>query len=131
MQNSGSKVVGFFAYRTRAEVVCVERDACLIAGSEEAMREYLRELTGLTPDKFTIRKTRLGEILEGIRVGAAYAFDEEAYSRFLPLARAAGLPAADADFENARENGRRFFSVRYVQTELAAGELATQVVHDT
>jgi hypothetical protein len=69
-------------------------------------------------DKFTIRKTRLGEILDGVRAGAAYAFDEEAYSGFLPLARAAGLPAVDADFERARSEGRQFFTVRYVPAEL-------------
>ena len=91
MQNSYSKVIGYWAYRSRAEVVCAEHDACLIAGSEEAMREYVREFTGQTADKHTIRKTRFGEILDGIRIGAAYAFDEEAYSRFLPLARGAGF----------------------------------------
>lgn len=112
MQRSYSKVIGFFAYRSRNEVVCVEHDACLIAGSEEAMCEYVREFTGLSSDRFTIRKTRFGEILDGIRVGAAYGFDEESYSRFLPLAQAAGLRAADADFDKARRQGWRFFTFR-------------------
>jgi hypothetical protein len=108
------KVIGFFAYRERSEVICVETDACLIAGSDEAMRQYIRGLTGMLPDKFTIRKTRLGEILDGVSAGAAYAFDEEAYARFRPLARGAGPLAAEADFEKARLEGRRFFTVRYV-----------------
>ena len=116
MNANYSKVIGVFAYRARTEVICVEQDACLIAGSEEAMREYARELTGSAPDELTIRKTRLAEILEGVSVGAAYAFDEEAYSRFLPLALAAGLAASEADFEKARNEGRRFLCVRYVPT---------------
>jgi hypothetical protein len=115
MQDSYSKVIGFFAYRSRAEVVCAEHGACVIAGSEEAMREYVRELTGLSADGCTIRKTRLGEILDGIAVGAAYAFDKESYSRFLPLARAAGLQPADADFEKAQAHGHRFFTFRLLQ----------------
>ena len=118
MNNSQSKVIGVFAYRGRSEVICVEKDACLIAGSDEAMREYIRNLTGMPADRFTIRKTRLGEILDGVSAGAAYAFDEEAYSRFLPLARAAGLPVAEADFEKARSEGRQFFTVRYVPANL-------------
>ena len=118
MNNNYSKVIGVFAYRTRSEVICVEKDACLIAGSNEVMREYIRDLTGMPTDKFTIRKTRLGEILDGMSAGAAYAFDEEAYSRFLPLARAAGMAVADADFEKARSEGRKFFTVRYVPANL-------------
>jgi|ERR1044071_832302 hypothetical protein len=116
MQSNDSKVIGFFAYRSRAEVVCAEHAACVIAGSEEAMCEYIRELTGLSSNACTIRKTRLGEILNGIAVGAAYAFDEESYSRFLPLARAVGLHPMDADFERARARGQRFFTFRLLRT---------------
>jgi len=130
MQNSYSKVIGYWAYRSRAEVVCAEHDACLIAGSEEAMREYVREFTGQTADKHTIRKTRFGEILDGIRIGAAYAFDEEAYSRFLPLARGAGLQAEDADFEKARTHGQRFFTFRYIQIKPVAGDFPTRITHE-
>lgn len=109
-----SKVIGVFAYRARTEVICVNTDACLIAGSEEAMREYVSEFTDSAPDELTIRKTRFVEILDGVRTGAAYAFDEQAYSRFLPLAREAGLSATEADFEKARAEGRRFLCVRWV-----------------
>lgn len=127
MENIYCKVIGFFAYRSRAEVVCAGHDACLIAGSEEAMREYVRELTGMSGDTCTIRKTRLGEILDGIAVGAAYAFDEESYSRFLPLARAAGLQPANADFEEARAHGRRFFTFRLLQIRAFLGHLPRPV----
>jgi hypothetical protein len=121
--NYYGKVIGFFAYRERSQVISVEKDACLIAGSDEAMRQYIRDLTGMLPDKFTIRKTRLGEILDGVSAGAAYAFDEEAYSRFLPLARGAGLPAAEADFEKARLEGRQFFRVRFFRVRHVPVEL--------
>ena len=127
MQNIYHKVIGFFAYRSRAEVVCAEHDACLIAGSEGAMHEYVRELTRLSGDECTIRKTRLGEILDGIAVGAAYAFDEESYSRFLSLARDAGLQPADADFEKAQAHGQRFFTFRLLQTGAFFGHLPRPV----
>jgi hypothetical protein len=82
------------------------------------MRGYIRDLTGMPTEKFTIRKTRLGEILDGMSAGSAYAFDEDAYARFLLLARAAGPPATEADFEKARSEGRLFCTVRYVSSEL-------------
>jgi len=110
-----SKVIGYFAYVSPAEVVCTG-DACVISGSESAMRDYLIELNPDGEGMHTIRKTRFGEIMFGIRSGAAYAFDEEAYSRFYPLAREAGLHVAEADFETARSRGDRFFTVRVLES---------------
>jgi hypothetical protein len=71
------------------------------------MRQYLSELGA--KGGHTIRKTRFGEIMRGLSLGAAYAFDEESYGRFLPLGREAGLALADADF--SRRKGR-FFTVQ-------------------
>lgn len=83
----------------------------MISGSEGAMRTYLQEFGA--KGGHTIRKTRFGEIMQGIRLGAAYAFDEESYGRFLPLGRAAGLALSDADF--SRHNDR-FFSIQIKPT---------------
>lgn len=45
----------------------------------------------------------------GTEPGAAYAFDEESYGRFLPLGKGAGLALADADFSRHKQ---RFFTVQ-------------------
>src|SRR5207248_7142474 len=111
-----TKVIGFFAYRSRQKVVCTDGHACLIAGSEEAMNAYLSEMFAQSADQFTTRKIRFGEILRGLGLGGAYAFDEIAYARFLLLARTSGLPVADADFESARAKDRRFFTVQVLPT---------------
>ena len=71
------------------------------------MRQYLLQLGA--KGSHTIRKTRFGEIMRGLRLGAAYAFDEASYARFLPLGKAAGLALSDADFSL---HGERFFTVR-------------------
>ncbi len=71
------------------------------------MRAYLSQMG--VGGRHTIRKTRFGEIMRGLRLGAAYAFDEESYGRFLPLGRAAGLALAAADFQRHKE---RFFTVQ-------------------
>ena len=79
-----SRVIGYFAYTLSGEVLC-DGDACVIGEAEEEMRFYLKKLTK-GGDNFIIKKTRFGEIMTGISKGAAYAFDEGAYSRFLPQA---------------------------------------------
>jgi len=91
-----SKVIGCFAYTLSGEVLC-DGDACVISGTEEKMRFYLKKLAE-GGDEYTIKKTRFGEIMTGIGKGAAYAFDEGAYSRFLPQAiklKMDGLPSDD------------------------------------
>lgn len=105
MANADSKVMGYFAYSSAQAVVCTGK-ACVISGSESAMRQYLSELGA--NGRHTVRKTRFGEIMQGLSLGAAYAFDEESYGRFLPLGREAGLALSDADF--SRRKGR-FFTV--------------------
>ena len=114
MTNPETKVVGYFAYYTRAQVICTGGDACVISGSAGAMRQYLEELGPERASKATIRKTRFGEILQGLQVGAAYAFDRESYGRFYPLALEAGLPVEAADFDDPSRRRGRFFTVRFI-----------------
>jgi len=56
-----SKVIGYFAYSSPRAVVCSEK-ACVISGSEVAMRAYLQDLGA--QGGHTIRKTRFGEIMQ-------------------------------------------------------------------
>jgi len=111
-RSSETKVVGHFAYYSPLEVLCTDRDACLIAGSAGAMKQYLEDHAPERASRAAVRKTRFGEIVKGLNLGAAYAFDRESYGRFYPLAVNAGLPVAPADFEAANRRGDRFFTVR-------------------
>ena len=85
-----SKIVGCFSYINHDDVFC-DGDACIIAGSEELMKTYLRKLSSCCFDRNIIKKTRFGEIINGIKLGGAYAFDQESYSRFLPIAQINGI----------------------------------------
>jgi hypothetical protein len=106
MANADTKVIGYFAYTSPQAVVCTGK-ACVISGSEQAMRAYVSEQAG--SKRHTVRKTRFGEIMQGLSLGAAYAFDEESYGRFLPLGREAGLALSEANFN--RRKGR-FYTVQ-------------------
>ena len=112
MAERASKVIGYFAYLSPEQVVCTGGQACVIAGSEQAMRSYAEEIHPGDAHKARMKKTRFGEILQGLTLGAAYAFDEDAYRRFYPLGRAEGLPLAEGDFVAERQRGNRFFTVQ-------------------
>jgi hypothetical protein len=107
-----TKVIGFFAYASQSEVVCTEGAACVIISSQKTMEKYVKELDPKNSKKHTIKKTRFGEVMRGLKLGAAYAFDEDAYNRFYPLAREVGLDVQPADFEKKRSEGFRFFTVQ-------------------
>ena len=85
-----SKVIGYFAYASPTAVVCTG-PACVISGSRRAMKQYLLEIDPDRREKQTIKKTTFDEIARGLRLGAAYAFDQAAYRRFWPNRLGLGL----------------------------------------
>ena len=105
-----AKVIGYFAYATASEVFC-DGDACVIAGSEADLKRYLQALTDDERKKYTLRKTRFTEIISGMSLGAAYAFDESAYNRFYPLASGEGLNLGPEDFSGPSPTGRHFVRI--------------------
>ncbi len=79
MGNREQKVIGYFAFASPTDVVCTGAtgDACVISGSTQAMKTFLAEIDPHGNTSHRIKKTRFGEILRGLTLGAAYAFDEE------------------------------------------------------
>ena len=112
MSDRESKVIGCFAYFPGGDVLCTESSACIIAGSLEAMRQYLSKIQGGKQDEPTIKKTRFGEILTGLRQGAAYAFDAESYNRFYPLAQFERLNVDSPEVFIDKKGEGNFLSIR-------------------
>jgi len=109
-----NEVIGYFAYESPTMVVCT-REACVIAGSRRAMTQYILEIDPKQRTRRTIKKTTFHEIKRGLELGAAYAFDKAAYTRFFPLAKEAGLGvmAADASsFEKHEAAEERFLIIQ-------------------
>jgi hypothetical protein len=109
-----SPVIGYFAYTPPMDAVCTDVDACVIAGSRQAMDEYIAASRTGRASELIVRKTTFKEILRGMKLGGAYAFDETSYRTFYPLARKAGLQVVTADFQEVRRLGGRFVIVRSV-----------------
>ena len=111
MPGDDEKIVGFFGFLSPAKVVC-DGDACIIAGSETSFRKYLKIANPPSASKVIIRKTRFGEVIRGLSLGAPYSFDEDAYSVFYPLARKAGLDIPMANFKTEPGDDIEFMTIR-------------------
>lgn len=103
-------IIGYFAVTKRGDVVC-DGPACIIAGSYKTLKDYLDRSKVKPPGKVKILKTRFGEIVSGMRMGGAYSFDEEAYGRFLTLAREEGMGFEDVDFTPDRPGEIKFLTI--------------------
>ncbi len=100
MKDRLKKVVGYFAIQTGTMNIVCDGDACVIAGSHKALHKYISKLIGDNPGNYSIKKTRYGEILQGMRMGGVYTFDNKAYNKFLPLAKADGMPSVEFKIED-------------------------------
>ncbi len=78
----------------------------MIAGSQQAMNRYIVNMASDKISRYTIKKTRYGEILQGMRLGAAYAFDKKAYDKFFLFAKNDGMNLVEFPIEdNSRPDG--------------------------
>jgi len=100
MRETSKEVVGYFAIRKGTNSVLCDGDACVIGGSQKALNSYILNLAGDNPSKYSVKKTRYGEIRQGMRMGGVYTFDKRAYNRFLPLAKADGMNLAEFKMED-------------------------------
>ena len=105
-----SRVLGFFAHAGPDEVFRFE-EACVVAGSPDRLRACLAILPKLRDASLTLAKIRFADVHAGLDAGAAYAFDEEAFGRFAPLARDAGIDVAET-FPGRDVEAFRFVKVR-------------------
>ena len=91
-------------------VLC-DGDACIISGTSQAMQGVLERLAPHRRNAMSVRKTTFGEIWQGLEMGGAYAFDQQAYEVFRPLAGRAGRALAEEDFSDAGPTGLHFVRV--------------------
>ena len=113
MTNEKDTVIGYFAIHPPQDVLC-DGDACIIAGSQSSLNKYLKSLSN-SGVEFQKRKTRLSEILQGLSLGGAYAFDQESFKVFYPLANKHGYHLKDEIFTKT-ETGRHFVIIKNTST---------------
>lgn len=112
--NYSGKIIGYFSYTKGGNVFC-DGDACVISSSKEVMRFYIKEMLPDSREQDIIKKTKFGEIMNGLTRGGAYAFDKASYRKFLPLAKKCGmkdLPVADEFFSERSPTGLRFIRIQ-------------------
>ncbi len=69
-RDDDTRVIGYFAYTPPMHAIC-DGDACVIAGSETGMKRYAEAIVSGSLKGTRIKKTRFGEILKGLGLGAA------------------------------------------------------------
>lgn len=84
------RVVGYFSYSITGHVFC-DGDACIIAGTEALMYSYIKSMMSHHKEQDIVKKTRFGEVINGLNQGGAYAFDKDAYAKFFSFAEKYGL----------------------------------------
>ena len=115
LHDRDSRVLGFFAYAGPDEVFRFE-DACVIAGSRERLQACLTTHPRLRDASLTLAKIRFADVHAGLHAGAAYALDAEAFERFAPLARDAGIDIAETFPEGEPD------TLSFVKVALAGAE---------
>lgn len=103
-------VIGYIAWKSRAEVFCEDR-SCLVLGSEEKMRSFL-VMRGRRLEEWTIKKARFDDIIGGMSFGGEYGFDEEAYSRFAPAGAEIGFQRQEFDFTPSEPGKVKFLNLK-------------------
>lgn len=109
------KVVGYFSYNLENGHVLCDGDACIISGSENSILMYKEKMNIDVAKSDVIRKTTFGDVMNGLLQGGAYAFDEESYNRFFPLAtknEVNDLPTSSDFFSKESTTGMHFARIQ-------------------
>ena len=116
MSNASYGPIGYLAQASRFTVLC-DGDACIIAGSEAKLKDYLAIRDPARAGWYAIKKARFDDLLRVLRMGGAYAFDEEAYNRFYPQAQRAGLQVGPEDFSTPPPPGLKRPAIHLVRVQ--------------
>ena len=100
MSDKATKVLGFVAIQPGTINVLCDGDSCIVASSEERMKQYIATISTDPQKEYRISKARYGRVLQAMRLGGAYSFDKESFSRFCPLARGDGIDIIDFKPQN-------------------------------
>ena len=117
MSKPPHNLLGYLVQTSRFTVLC-DGDACLIVGSEAKLKAYLAALNTELPKPYEIKKARFEDVRRVLQLGGAYAFDEEAYNRFYPLAQKAGLKVGPEDFSTPPPPGLKRPALHLVRVQL-------------
>ena len=113
MGDKSTKVLGYVAVVPGTINVLCDGDSCIVAGSEKLMRDYIASFCRARTAEYHVRKARYGHVLQSMKLGAAYSFDAESFSRFSPLAREDGIEPVDYTPANrGRPDGPAIFLMR-------------------
>ena len=107
---AANPLIGYLAHNG-VQVLC-DGEACVVTGSRHGIQEIVQRFGARFADMRTIQAAPFSDILDGLRRGAAYCFDEVAYGHFLEPGRRIGLALSDEDFSDPGPLGMHFVRVQ-------------------
>lgn len=117
MNANDTKVLGVVAIVAGTKSIFCIGESCIVAASEEKMQEYISRDPNCRKFNFEFSKARFGHVNQVLRMGGAYAFDKESYSRFFPLGIQSGInlcPFPSIQYHNPNLNSQTFMSIRII-----------------
>jgi hypothetical protein len=101
---SSSRILIGYIAALQLNLLC-DGDACIVIGSKFKFRSHLADNPQTRDRGYVLKKAWFDDILTGLQFGAPYAFDEDAYRLFYPLAQRAGLAVGPEDFRSPAPSG--------------------------
>jgi hypothetical protein len=103
------KVIGYFAMKSKTDLVCTPEGALVICRNESCLTARMKKNDPVNYVENKLIKTRYGEIISGLKRGAAYAFDLDSYVSFYNIGIPNGLLLENPDTaEFLKLNGHGF-----------------------
>ena len=116
MSERDTKVLGVVANVANKQTMLCSGNSCIVAESEQKIKEYIKRQLGDNQANFQFSKVRYGQILKDLKLGGSYSFDFGAYSKFYPLAIQDGLNLVPLESNKPAVPGDTF--VEYFKVEL-------------
>ena len=108
------KILGYVAMAPDRSYVLCDGDACIVASSEEKMKEYIKDRGD--PDwSYDIEKAYAKDVLFAIDLGGEYQFDKESYDKYKKVASDLDILIADINPIKSNDKNRPiFYNVKMV-----------------
>ena len=125
MSEKDTKVLGYVAIIAGTQSILCIGESCIVAASEEKMKEYIRKDPNSNKLKFEFSKARFGHVRLAMSLGGAYAFDKDSYIRFYALGILEGLNLNPfPNVQNLKPNPK---TQTFMMIQLIDGFLISQV----
>ncbi|MFT5085375.1 MAG: hypothetical protein ACI9Y1_003434 [Lentisphaeria bacterium] len=105
MSNLEDKTVGYVAVHPSMTMYC-EDESCIVVSTQSALNKLLKSAFD-DVSVFEKRKAKFHEVIEGMEMGGAYAFDKQSCKIFKHIAKTQNVTLVE-NIKSSSNEGREF-----------------------